>query len=242
MKHSAPLAASGLLALRMTSETVSNWMVVFEERIKGSEPLLTELDRAIGDGDHGANMRRGMKAVVEGLRKSSPPDISGRLRAISELLTSSVGGASGPLYGAFFLHGSRAIPNKAELGLNELVTFVEAGCQGVVQLGKASIGDKTMVDTLASAAGALRSAAGRRESLPVALSSGIQATSRAARGTTPMLARRGRASYLGERSIGFQDPGATSAHLLFEALAEAVVPLSPLNSLNPQRSSQPATL
>ena len=226
----------------MTSGTVSSWMVLFEERIKHSEVLLTELDRAIGDGDHGVNMRRGMKAVAEGLQKSPPPDVAGRLRAISELLTSSIGGASGPLYGAFFLHGSRAIPNKAELNLNDLVALVEAGCQGVVQLGKASVGDKTMVDTLAAAASALRAAASRRESLPVALSSGIQATSRAARGTTPMIARRGRASYLGERSIGFQDPGATSAHLLFEALAEAVVPLPPTSARNPQTSSQPATL
>jgi dihydroxyacetone kinase-like protein len=197
-------------------------MEAWERRVEESESVLTDLDRAIGDGDHGVNMRRGMSAVTKGLAVFTPPDLPGHLRAISILLTSSVGGASGPLYGAYFLQASRAVANKSELGLIDLVALFEAGCQGVVQLGKATVGDKTMVDTLAAAAGSLRTAHGRRESLPEGLTACALAAGQAARGTVPMIARKGRASYLGERSAGVEDPGAASACLLVEALAQVV--------------------
>jgi dihydroxyacetone kinase-like protein len=214
---------------RITGETVSEWMNLFAAGIEQAEPFLTDLDRAIGDGDHGVNMRRGMKSVVSGLETFTPPDLSGHLRAISTLLTGSVGGASGPLYGAFFLQGSHSTLYKQELTLNDLTALVEGGCRGVVQLGKASVGDKTMVDTLVAAVGSLRTSCGRRASIPEALAACVEASRQAAEGTIPMIAKKGRASYLGERSAGFQDPGATSVYLLFESLAQALVSSSSSN-------------
>jgi dihydroxyacetone kinase-like protein len=221
--------------VKITSATVDAWMRHFDAAIRGGEPLLTDLDRAIGDGDHGVNMRRGMQAVVAALDDFASLGLSGRLRTVSRSLTSSVGGASGPLYGAFFLQAAQAAAGRDELSLAELALLVEAGCQGVVQLGKASVGDKTMVDTLQAAVGALKLACQRRESLDETMAGCVAATRRAADGTIPMQARKGRASYLGERSIGFEDPGAASAHLLFAALAQALdfagspAPSSPFN-------------
>jgi dihydroxyacetone kinase-like protein len=207
--------------IRITGPVIDQWMRIYEGSIGRAVENLTELDRAIGDGDHGVNIYRGIKAVVAKLRELHPPDLSAHLRAISITLTSSVGGASGPLYGAFFLQGAHTTLCKSELSLVDLALLVEAGCQGTVKLGKAAVGDKTMVDTLHAAVISLRASCQRREALPEALAACVQATLAAAEGTKPMIARKGRASYLGERSVGFQDPGATSAHLLFEALAQA---------------------
>jgi len=180
------------------------------------------LDAAIGDADHGVNMRRGMNAVAAKLDTLALADLSGQLRVISMTLMSSVGGASGPLYGAFFLQSSHATLHKTDLGLADLTSALEAGYRGVIQLGKAAVGDKTMVDTLAAAVSSLRASCNHHEPLPGAVKACQKATRQAAEGTTPMIARKGRASYLGERSIGTQDPGATSASLLFDALAQAV--------------------
>jgi dihydroxyacetone kinase-like protein len=212
--------------VRFTAESLSQWMVLFASAIREAEPLLTELDSAIGDGDHGVNMRRGMNSVSEKLDALELADLSGQLRTISTTLMSSVGGASGPLYGAFFLQSSHATQHKPELGLADLTSAMEAGYRGVVQLGKAAVGDKTMVDTLAAAVGSLRASCTHHEGLPEALKACRKAARLAAEGTTPMIARKGRASYLGERSAGVQDPGATSAALLFDSLARAVSSLS----------------
>jgi dihydroxyacetone kinase-like protein len=218
-----------------TSQTLFRWMELFADNILRSEAFLTDLDRAIGDGDHGTNMRRGCAAILAKIKAGAPPDLCGRLRLISMALTSSVGGASGPLYGAFFLQGSSVTLYKSELSLHDLTLFVDAGCQGVMQLGKAVPGDKTMVDTMTAAVSSLRNACGRREPLPGALLSCAQAAGQAARETIPLVARKGRASYLGERSAGFQDPGAASSHLLFQSLAQAFsVPRSP--STHPNRT------
>ena len=208
-------------------------MTLFAASIKEAEPLLTELDAAIGDADHGVNMRRGMNAVAAKLDTLELADLSGQLRVISTTLMSSVGGASGPLYGAFFLQSSHATPHRTDLGLTDLTSAMEAGYRGVVQLGKAAVGDKTMVDTLAAVIGSLRSSCNRHEPLPDAVKACQKAARLAAEGTIPMVARKGRASYIGERSAGTQDPGATSAALLFETLAQAVSSTSaaaPLNS------------
>jgi phosphoenolpyruvate---glycerone phosphotransferase subunit DhaL len=199
-----------------------HWMVTFAATIQEFEPLLTELDSAIGDGDHGVNMSRGMLAVVKKLDGLDLTDPSGLLRVIATTLMSSVGGASGPLYGAFFLQSSHATQHKLELGLNDLTSAMEAGYRGVVQLGKASVGDKTMVDTLAAAIRSLRVSCTHFEVLPEALKVCRKASRVAAEGTIPMVARKGRASYLGERSVGVQDPGAASASLLFDSLSEAI--------------------
>jgi len=213
--------------IRFTAQTLRRWMSLYADNINESEQLLTDLDAAIGDADHGANMLRGMNAVAERLDDLALADLSGQLRLIATTLMSSVGGASGPLYGAFFLQMSHASLHKAELGLSDLTMALEAGVRGVVQLGKAAVGDKTMVDTFAAALQSLRSSCTHHEALPDALKACRKATQLAALGTIPMVARKGRASYLGERSAGTQDPGAVSAALLFESLSHSFVPLNP---------------
>ncbi len=202
-------------------------MLVYTNLIEENEQLLTDLDAAIGDGDHGVNMSRGMNAVAEKLGALALADIAGQMRVISTTLMSSVGGASGPLYGAFFLQSAHATLHKPDLGLADLTSAVEAGYRGVVQLGKASVGDKTMVDTLAAVVGSLRASCNLHEALPEAIKACRKAARLAAERTIPMIAKKGCASYIGERSAGAQDPGATSASLLFDALCEAVSPLSP---------------
>jgi dihydroxyacetone kinase-like protein len=214
---------SPVFQVKFTGDTLRRWMVLYAESIREHEQMLTDLDAAIGDADHGANMCRGMKAVEEKLGALPLADLSGQLRVVSTTLMSSVGGAAGPLYGAFFLQASHAAVHKLELGLSDLTAAVEAGVRGVVQLGKAAVGDKTMVDTLTAAVGSLRSSCNHYEALPDALKACRKATRLAAEGTIPMVARKGRASYIGERSAGTQDPGATSAALLFETLSQSVL-------------------
>jgi dihydroxyacetone kinase-like protein len=212
--------------VRVSGETLRQWMVHFAASIHESEKVLTNLDAAIGDADHGVNMCRGMDAVLEKLDALALADVSGQLRVISTTLMSSIGGASGPLYGAFFLQCSHATLHKLDLGVADLAAAIEAGHRGVVQLGKASVGDKTMVDTLDAAARSLRASSAHHEALPDAIKGCRKAARLAAEGTIPMIARKGRASYLGERSAGTQDPGATSASLLFDALAQAISKIS----------------
>jgi len=223
--------------VRFSGGTLHNWMSIFAAAIQESEPLLTDLDSAIGDGDHGVNMRRGMNAVAEKLDALALADLSGQMRVISTTLMSSVGGASGPLYGAFFLQSSHATLHKQDLGLADLTSTMEAGYRGVVQLGKAAVGDKTMVDTLAAAVDSLRASCTHHEALPDALKACRKAARHAALGTIPMVAKKGRASYIGERSAGTQDPGAASAALLFDALTEAVT-----SHLSPARSNTQKTM
>jgi dihydroxyacetone kinase-like protein len=173
------------------------------------------------------------------LGETDPTSLSGQFRTISSALTTSVGGASGPLYGTFFLHGAQVATNKADFGVADLTVAIEAGYRGVIQLGKAAVGDKTMVDALASGLVSLRGSVARHEPLPAALRACATTMEQAARATAPLVARKGRASYLGERSAGHQDPGATSAALLFQALARALEPaLTPSSS----RSNHQSTL
>jgi dihydroxyacetone kinase-like protein len=218
---------SPVFQVKFNGETLRRWMALYAESIRESEQMLTDLDAAIGDADHGANMCRGMNAVAEKLDALALADLSGQLRLIATTLMSSVGGASGPLYGAFFLQSSHAALHKPELGLSDLTSALEAGVRGVVQLGKAAVGDKTMVDTLAAAIRSLRASCTHYEALPDALKACRNAARLAAEGTIPMIARKGRASYIGERSAGTQDPGATSAAMLFETLSQSVILLNP---------------
>ena len=218
--------------VRFTGETLRQWMTLFNASIREAEPLLTELDAAIGDADHGVNMRRGMNAVAAKLDTLALGDLSGQFRVISTTLMTSVGGASGPLYGAFFLQSSHATLHKSDLGLADLTSAMEAGYRGVVQLGKAAVGDKTMVDTLAAAVSSLRASCTHHEPLPEAVKACRKAARLAAEGTIPMIARKGRASYIGERSAGTQDPGATSASLLIDTLAQAIFSTSFTSNTN----------
>ena len=180
---------------------------------------LVKLDTAIGDGDHGTNMDRGMKKAAEKLDEIDGDDIGALLKAVGMALVSSVGGAAGPLYGTLFLQMGSAAGDREEVDLAGWTETLEAGVQGVQPRGKAEPGDKTMIDALLPALDALRAAADEGADLPDALRRSADAAAEGMRATIPLEARKGRASYLGPRSVGHQDPGATSSQLLLEVAA-----------------------
>lgn len=203
---------------QITSGEVAAWLRDFAGAVAEAKDELTRLDSAIGDADHGINMDRGMTAVVEKLDADEPADVAGLMRAVGMALISKVGGAAGPLYGTFFLQfGSAA--GSGPLSAEGWVDCFDAGVAGVQARGKAEPQDKTMVDALLPAGAAMRSALGEGASFPEVLARGADAAEEGARATIPWVARKGRASYLGERSAGHQDPGATSSALLVRCAA-----------------------
>ena len=202
----------------MTHEQVREWIRQFAGAVAEHRQELVRLDTAIGDGDHGTNLDRGMRKALEQLNATDPGDIGADLKAVGMALISSVGGAAGPLYGTLFIRMAATTAGRSELDLAGWTAALEAGVEGVRARGKAEPGDKTMIDALLPAVAALRAggdAAG-------ALDAAARAAEEGMKGTIPMEARRGRASYLGPRSVGHQDPGATSSYLLVRAAAEAV--------------------
>ena len=206
--------------LSISRDAVVAWIEAATAAMRASKDVLTQLDSAIGDADHGANMDRGFQAVLVKLPSVADKDIGTIFKTVGMTLVSTVGGAGGPLYGTFFIQMATTATGKFELGLADWVAALEAGVGGVVMRGKASPGDKTMLDALAPALAGLQAAAAEGASLPQALERSVQAAEQGMRATTPLVARKGRASYLGERSAGHQDPGATSAHLLLKAAAD----------------------
>ena len=205
-----------------TSAQVLAWLQRYADEIAKQKDFLTQLDAAIGDADHGANMHRGFQNVITKTTAMSDQDIGAILKAVAMTLISTVGGASGPLYGTLFLQASMAAGAKKEVSSEEFGAMLEKGISGVVQRGKAVIGDKTMIDVLEPAIDALKSALKAGEPLSEALSKASEAAHRGVESTIPLVARKGRASYLGERSAGHQDPGATSSWLLIQAAAETI--------------------
>jgi phosphoenolpyruvate---glycerone phosphotransferase subunit DhaL len=200
--------------------TVKRWVETAAATLREQRDYLTQLDAAIGDADHGTNMDRGFTAVVaklDGL-DATPGKL---LTTVGSTLVSTVGGASGPLWGTAFRRAGRALGDAPDFGPHELADALAAALAGVVELGAAQEGDKTMVDALAPAARAYRAGLGDGGA-GSALDTAAAAAEEGMRATTPMLARKGRASYLGERSIGHQDPGATSAALIIGALERAL--------------------
>lgn len=202
---------------------LDRWIREFARRVAAHRALLTELDSAVGDADHGANLDRGMSAVVAALDGFAPVHAAALLRQVGMTLVSTVGGASGPLYGTFFLRMATAAGEAPDLDGPAFATALRAGLDGVVARGRAEAGDKTVYDALAPAADALDAALAAGAPLAQALHAASRAAAAGRDATIPMLARKGRASYLGERSVGHQDPGATSAALLVEAAAVALV-------------------
>jgi dihydroxyacetone kinase-like protein len=200
---------------------VERWIRAFAAAIAEHEPELTRLDSAIGDADHGANMNRGFKAVIAKLDEASTSGPAAMLKQVGMTLVSTVGGASGPLYGTFFLRMATAIGDTDTVDQKLFAAALRAGVDGVVARGKAEAGDKTMYDALAPAVDALDAALGG-EDASGALRAAADAAAQGRDATTPMQARKGRASYLGERSVGHQDPGATSAALLLRTAADAL--------------------
>jgi phosphoenolpyruvate---glycerone phosphotransferase subunit DhaL len=203
--------------LSITSTEVRDWIRAYASEIAEHRAELVRLDTAIGDGDHGTNMDRGMRKAVEKLDGTAGEDIGALLKAVGMALVSSVGGAAGPLYGTLFLQMGMASAGREELDLAGWTAALEAGVKGVQARGKAEPGDKTMVDALVPALEALR--AGEGSGLADALRRSADAAEEGMRATIALEARRGRASYLGPRSVGHQDPGATSTQLLLEAAA-----------------------
>ena len=211
--------ASGRMSLG--HDDVVRWIRAFAAEVGVKKEQLTQLDAAVGDGDHGINMDRGMSAVLAKVDAASEEqDIGALLKTVGMTLVSTVGGAGGPLYGTLFLQMGTAVSGKDELGPDDWAAALEAGIAGVQSRGKAEPGDKTMIDALIPGRDALKSALAGGASFEDALRQSAEAAEQGMRDTIPLVARKGRASYLGERSAGHQDPGATSSHLLLEAAAE----------------------
>jgi phosphoenolpyruvate---glycerone phosphotransferase subunit DhaL len=205
--------------LSITSSAVRDWIRAYAGEIAEQRAELVRLDTAIGDGDHGTNMDRGMRKALEKMDDTAGDDIGALLKGVGMALVSSVGGAAGPLYGTLFLQMGTATAGREELDLAGWAAALQAGVQGVQARGKAEPGDKTMVDALLPAVEALRTAENDGSGLGDALRRSADAAEEGMRATIPLEARRGRASYLGPRSVGHQDPGATSAQLLLAAAA-----------------------
>jgi len=204
----------------VTHDDVVRWIRAFADAIAENKDSLTDLDSAIGDADHGINMNRGMTAVMAKLDGGGSADVGALLKTVGMTLVSSVGGAGGPLYGTLFLRLGAAADAKDELTDEDWVAMVAAGVEGVQSRGKAEPNDKTMVDALIPARDALAAAVAAGEPFADALRAAAAAAEEGMKATIPLVARKGRASYLGERSAGHQDPGATSSWLLMRTAAE----------------------
>jgi dihydroxyacetone kinase-like protein len=201
-------------------DEVLQWIRTVAAEVEKQRGYLTELDSAIGDADHGINMNRGFKAVLERLETAPPEDIATAFRTVAVALIGKVGGASGPLYGTMFLEMGKALGARDSVDAESFTAAFRAGIDGVKARGKAEPGDKTMIDALEPAHSAMVEAIGSGVGLGEALMRAVDAAKEGMEATIPLVARKGRASYLGERSAGHQDPGATSSHLIVAAAAE----------------------
>ena len=204
----------------MTNDDVMRWLERTADVLHENRTYLTDLDSAIGDADHGINMDRGFSAVRDKFPTMATMDISTRLRTVGSTLVSTVGGAGGPLYGTAYLRAAGVATGKQELSSADVVAMLEAFLGGIVARGKAQPGEKTMVDALTPALASARQALDEGATLAQITGRAAAAAEGGAQATIPMLATKGRASYLGERSIGHQDPGATSSWLILRSLAE----------------------
>jgi dihydroxyacetone kinase-like protein len=206
--------------MTISRQDVLNWITAVAAVLDENRDYLTRLDSAIGDADHGMNMSRGFQAVMAKLPTIGDKDIGTIFKTVGMTLVSTVGGAAGPLYGTFFMQAGSASAGKQELTATDWSAALEAAIAGVVMRGKAVLGDKTMVDSLTPALEALKAAIAEQQTLSMALERSAQAAEKGMLATIPLVARKGRASYLGERSAGHQDPGATSSYLILKSAAQ----------------------
>lgn len=207
--------------MSITRDDVLTWINACAQVIADNQEYLTNLDAAIGDADHGANMHRGFQAALGKLPGVADKDIGTIFKTVGMTLISNVGGAGGPLYGTFFLQAGMKTAGMMELTLEDWSNALEAALSGVVMRGKASPGDKTMLDALTPAVQALKNAVEQNQPIGAALTISAEAAKQGMEGTIPIVARKGRASYLGERSAGHQDPGSTSSYLILDEAAKA---------------------
>jgi dihydroxyacetone kinase-like protein len=210
--------------MELTLDQALAWVRRFAEEIHENKEYLTRLDAAIGDGDHGINMDRGFQAVHQKLEAAQPGDLGALFKVVGSTLISTVGGASGPLYGTAFLRMGGALAGRLSAGAPELGTALTVAYDGVAARGKSGRGEKTMLDALGSALDAFQAAQSGGQTLLDVARAAAAAAEEGMKGTIPMLATKGRASFLGENSIGHQDPGATSTWLFFRALSDTVRP------------------
>ncbi|MCB0167074.1 MAG: dihydroxyacetone kinase subunit L [Anaerolineae bacterium] len=206
--------------MAVSRDNLLAWIEALQQVYSENKEYLTKLDSAIGDADHGINMNRGFTAVKAELEKNPPDNISNALKTVAMTLIKTVGGASGPLYGTFFLRASSAVTGKETLEPADVVALFETGFSGIIQRGKAEVGDKTMVDAWTPAVAAMNEALTNGATVKEILEKGATAAEQGMQSTIPIQARKGRASYLGERSKGHQDPGATSTYLMLKQAAE----------------------
>lgn len=207
--------------MSMTKAQILQWLKNCKQIMDIQRDYLTQLDTDIGDGDHGLNMQRGFSKALEKVATVSDKDISTILKTVGMTLLSQVGGASGPLYGTLFIKGSQSVVGKEEISAEELITVLKNGVDGIVARGRAELGDKTMCDVWLPVLAELN-AADKSQPLTQLLENAVQKAEESLVATIPMVAKKGRASYLGERSAGHQDPGATSSTYLLKALYDAV--------------------
>ncbi len=203
-----------------TRDDIFAWLKCYRQTLSENKDYLTRLDSAIGDADHGANMDRGFAAVMDKLPSVADKDIGAIFKAIGMTLVSTVGGAGGPLYGTWFMRAGMALDGKTEVTADDWLAAFQAGLAGVQQRGKATPGEKTMVDAMTPACAAMQASLASGADMATALEAAAAAAEQGMKDTIPMLATKGRASYLGERSIGHQDPGATSSAMLFRCAAD----------------------
>jgi phosphoenolpyruvate---glycerone phosphotransferase subunit DhaL len=204
----------------VSTQDVVHWVDALQQIFAANREMLTNLDSALGDGDYGDSMDRGFTAARAELSTRPPADLRSAFQTVSSVLIRTMGGSSGPLLGTFFLRAGTACAGKSELGPADVVALFQAGVDGIQQRGKAERGDKTMLDALLPAVDAMRAALDAGSDLAEILNRGAAAAEAGVQATKTMQARRGRASYLGDRSVGHQDAGATGAHLILKAAAE----------------------
>ena len=204
----------------VSTQDVLRWLSALQKVFAENRQQLTDLDSAVGDGDFGISLDRGFTAVQAELTANPPANLRAVFQNVASVLIKTMGGSSGPLLGTFFLRAGGVGADKSDLDPADGVVLFQAGVEGIQQRGKAALGDKTMLDALLPAVDAMRNALAAGSSLADILASGAAAAEAGMRATINMQARKGRGSYLGERSVGHQDPGATAAYLLFKAAAE----------------------
>jgi dihydroxyacetone kinase-like protein len=204
----------------ITTDDVLTCLHRMADVIDENKQHLTKLDAAIGDADHGINMDRGFKSILKKVPSVEDKDAGTILKTAGMALVSSVGGAGGPLYGTAFMQAGMAVAGKYELEAGDVLAALDSALKGVVMRGKANLEDKTMVDAITPAVEAMREALENGAGTVEALDKAAEAAKQGMTDTIPMLAKKGRASYLGERSIGHQDPGATSSYLLIQTMAD----------------------
>ncbi|EFM97180.1 dihydroxyacetone kinase subunit DhaL [Actinobacillus pleuropneumoniae] len=207
--------------MAISKQQILQWLENCNQVMTEQRDFLTQLDTEIGDGDHGLNMQRGFSKALEKIATVSDKDIGTILKTVGMTLLSQVGGASGPLYGTLFIKGSQVANGKEQLTFEELVSVFKAGVEGIIARGRAEPGDKTLCDVWLPLLDELAQA-DHSQPEAVLLNQAVEKAENFAKATVPMTAKKGRASYLGERSVGHADPGATSSYYLIKALAEAV--------------------